>query len=542
MSTRVARTGGEWIVDALRAEGVRHVFGIPGVHNLAIYDALIRQSEITHVLARHEAGAAFMADGYARASGAPGVVVVTTGPGATNALTPLVESYAGSMPVVVVMSDVASPLVGRDIGALHEVPNQIDCFKPVTRWAEAVTEAAAVPATVHGAFDLLRTGRPGPVAISIPNDFLTARFDAEPGGGGHGRRPPCHVDAIGEAVRLLSKASRPLLIVGGGVIAAAAQAELARLARRLGAPVITTVMGRGAVSERDPLWHGVLPNSRATEAVIKTADVILAVGCRFAHRSTQGLLLNLSFEPSQTLIHLDLDPTVIGRLFKAQLPIVGDARDGLTRLLEGLGSGPARSVWDHRWRESLRPAASARYTREIAYLIETLRAALPDDAIVVNDQTGINYWMEWHFPVLMPRTFLYPVGSATLGYGVPAAIGAKIARPDRPVVAVVGDGGFMYSVNELATAVKYRLPVVFLVMNDDRYGAIKWLQQTIFDGRWGEADLTNPDFAALARAFGARGERVAGVDALGGALETALAADGPTVLELRMTVDPPWEI
>jgi thiamine pyrophosphate-dependent acetolactate synthase large subunit-like protein len=538
-----ARTGGEWIVDALRAEGVRHVFGIPGVHNLAIYDALIRQREITHVLARHEAGAAFMADGYARALGAPGVVVVTTGPGATNVLTPLVESYAGSMPVVVVMSDVASPLVGRDIGALHEVPNQIDCFRPVTRWAEAVTEAAAIPATVHGGFDLLRTGRPGPIAISIPNDFLTARFEAEArSGAGHGRRPPCHVEAISEAVRLLAGASRPLVIAGGGVIAAEAQAELAALARRLGAPVITTVMGRGAVSERDPLWHGVLPNSRATEAVITAADVILAVGCRFAHRSTQGLLLNLSFSPSQTLIHLDLDPTVIGRLFKAQLPIVGDAKDGLTRLVDGLGGGPARATWDQRWRETLRPAASARYSREVAHLIDTLRASLPDDAIVVNDQTGINYWMEWRFPVLMPRTFLYPVGSATLGYGVPAAIGAKIARPDRAVIAVVGDGGFMYSVNELATAVKYRLPVVFLVMNDDCYGAIKWLQQTIFDGRWGEADLTNPDFPALARAFGARGERVAGVDALRGAIETAVAADGPTVLELRMAVDPPWEI
>jgi len=536
------RTGGEWIVDALRSEGVRHVFGIPGVHNLAIYDALIRQSEITHVLARHEAGAAFMADGYARASGAPGVVVVTTGPGATNALTPLVESYAGSMPVLVIMSDVASPLVGRDIGALHEVVNQIECFKPVTRWAEAVTDATTIPAAVHGAFDLLRTGRPGPIAISVPNDFLTARFDAEPRGGGHGRRPPCHVDPIQEAARLLAAAGRPLLIAGGGVIAAEAETELTRLARRLGAPVITTVMGRGAISERDPLWHGVLPNSRATEAVIKTADVILAVGCRFAHRSTQGLLLNLSFEPSQTLIHLDLDPTVIGRLFKPQLPIVGDARDGLTRLLESLGPGAARTGWDHRWREGLRPAASARYTPEVAQLIETLRAALPDDAIVVNDQTGINYWMEWRFPVLRPRTFLYPVGSATLGYGVPAAIGAKIARPDRAVIAVVGDGGFMYSVNELATAVKYRLPVVFLVMNDDRYGAIKWLQQTIFEGRWGEADLTNPDFPALARAFGARGERVDGVDALGGALKTALAADGPTVLELRMTVDPPWEL
>src|SRR3989441_11547820 len=226
------RTGGEWVVEALRAEGVRHVFGIPGVHNLAIYDALLRQSEITHVLARHEAGAAFMADGYARASGAPGVVVVTTGPGATNALTPLVESYAGSVPVLVVMSDVASPLVGRDLGALHEVVNQIECFRPVTRWAEAVTEAAAIPTTVHGAFDLLRTGRPGPVAISIPHDFLNGEVDTEPPARGVGRRPPCHVNDIAEAARRLLAARRPLVVTGGGVVSAGAEAELLALARR----------------------------------------------------------------------------------------------------------------------------------------------------------------------------------------------------------------------------------------------------------------------------------------------------------------------
>jgi len=536
------RTGGEWVVEALRAEGVRHVFGIPGVHNLAIYDALLRQSEITHVLARHEAGAGFMADGYARASGRPGAGVVTTAPGATSALTPLVESYAGSMPIVLVMSDVASQLVGRDVGALHEVPNQIECFKPVTRWAEAVTEAGAIPAAVHAAFDLLRTGRPGPIAISIPNDFLSARFEAPQRSGGHGRRPPCHVDEIRKAARLLGGAARPLLIAGGGVIAAGAEARLTELARRLGAPVITTVMGRGAISERDPLWHGVLPNSRATEDVIKAADVVLAVGCRFAHRSTQGLLLNLAFAPSQTLIHLDLDPTVIGRLFKPQLAIVGDAADGLAALLQELGPGEARNGWEGGWREGLRTAASGRYTDTVARLIGSLRAALPDDAIVVNDQTGINYWMEWRFPIVRPRTFLYPVGSATLGYGVPAAIGAKIANPERPVVCVVGDGGFMYSVNELATAVKYRLPIVFLVMNDDRYGAIKWLQETMFAGRWGEADLANPDFPALAKAFGARGDRLPGLDDLEAAITRALAADGPTVLELRMTVDPPWEM
>jgi acetolactate synthase-1/2/3 large subunit len=253
-------------------------------------------------------------------------------------------------------------------------------------------------------------------------------------------------------------------------------------------------------------------------------------------------LLNLSFSAAQTLIHLDLDPTVLGRLFKPQLGIVGDARDGLTRMLESLGPGRPRDGWDHTWRTGLREAANARYTEATARLIETLRAALPDDAIVVCDQTGINYWMEWRFPVLLPRTFLYPVGSATLGYGVPAAIGAKIARPDRPVICVVGDGGFMYSVNELATAVKYRLPVVFLVMNDERYGAIKWLQQTLFEGRWGEADLANPDFPALARAFGARGERVPGVESLGAAIKGALAAGGPTVLELAMAIDPPWEL
>ncbi len=535
-------TGGEWVVQALAAEGVRHVFGIPGVHNLAIYDALLRQSAITHVLARHEAGAGFMADGYARASGQPGVVVVTTGPGATNTLTPLVEAYAGSMPVLVVMSDVASHLVGRDIGALHEVPNQIECFRPVTRWAEALTEAGAIPTALHGAFDLLRTGRPGPIALSIPNDFLTARVESAPRDGGHGRRPPCHVSDIHEAARLLRGASRPLIIAGGGVVAAGGEAELRALARRLDSPVLTTVMGRGAVSERDPLWHAVLPNRHASEAVIKAADVVLAVGCRFAHRSTQGLLLNLAFEPAQTLIHMDLDPTVIGALFKPQLPIVGDAKDGLAQLVAALGPARGASAWDHRWREGLRGAASPRYTKEIAGLVEVLRRALPDEALVVNDQTGINYWMEWRFPVLEPRTFLYPVGSATLGYGVPAAIGAKIAHPERPVVCVVGDGGFMYSVNELATAVKYRLPIVFLVMNDDRYGAIKWLQETLFEGRWGEADLANPDFPALARAFGARGERVPGVDALPAAIGKALAADGPTVLELRMTIDPPWEL
>jgi len=534
----VLPTGGDLVVEALRREGVRHVFGIPGLHNLTIYDALLRQGEIHHVLARHEAGAAFMADGYARASGEPGVVLVTTGPGATNALTPLVEAYAGSVPVVLIASDIASDLVGRDLGALHEVPNQIDCFRPVARWAEAVTETRAIPGAIAGAFDLLRTGRPGPMVLSIPWDLLSARVDAPRPTGGHGARPPCHIVDIQEAVDLLARATRPLLVAGGGVIAAGAERELRALAQRLGAPVIATVAGRGAMDEREALFHGVLPDRRACAEPLRTADVILAVGTKFGHRSLEKLAVTL--EPTQALIHLDLDPTVIGRVFKTRVAIVGDARDGLARLLAGLGDGAPVTGWDRAWLAGLAADAGPRYTPAIAALIAALRAALPDDAIVVNDQTGLTYWMEWRFPVLRPRTFLYPTGSATLGYAVPAAIGAKVARPDRAVVAVAGDGGFMYSVNELATAVKYRLPIVFVVVNDERFGAIRWLQEQLF-GRAGEADLTNPDFPALARAFGCRGERIEAAT-LGDALQRALAADGPTVLEVPVAIDPPWEV
>jgi len=533
-------TGGEWVVRMLAREGIRHVFGIPGVHNLPIYDALLQQSAITHVLARHEQGAAFMADGYARASGTPGVVVVTSGPAATNTITPLSESYSGSIPVFVIMSDIASGLVGRDLGALHEVPNQIDCFRPVTRWAETLDDTAAIATSLSAAFELTRSGRPGPIALSIPNDLLYARAEATPPPPGAARRPPCHVADVDAAARRLAAATRPLIISGGGVVAAGAERELLALARRLGAPVVTTVSGRGALDERDALWHSVLPDRRATGPVLQAADVVLAVGTKLGHRSLEKLGVTLA--PGQTLVHLDLDPAVIGRAFKTEVAVVGDARDGLARLLEVLATGAPAAGWDRAWLAGLQKDAGPRFTPDVAAVIAMLRRALPDDAIVVNDQTGLTYWMEHRFPVYAPRTFLYPTGSAVLGYAVPAAIGAKLARPDRPVIAVAGDGGFMFSVAELATAVKYRLPIVFLVVNDDRYGAIKYLQQRMYAGRWGEADLRNPDFPALAHAFGARGERLPDIEALPAAISRGLAADGPTLLELRMAIEPPWEM
>jgi thiamine pyrophosphate-dependent acetolactate synthase large subunit-like protein len=534
------RTGGEWVVEVLRAEGVRHVFGLPGVHNLAIYDALIRQHDVAHILSRHEQGSGFMADGYARASGRPGVVVVTTGPGATNVLTPLVEAFASSQPILVLMSDIPAALIGKGLGALHEVPNQIDCFKPVSRWAETISEGRDIPAAVEHAFHLFRTARPGPISLSLPTDLLVGKSEGRRESF-HAGRPACDARLIEDAARRLRAAKRPLIVAGGGVIAAGASGELAALAHRLGAPVITSVMGRGAIPETDPLWLGVLPNYRSTQAALESADVILAVGCRFAHRSTKGLLLKLDFKPEQALIHIDIDPLVIGLMHEPAVSIVGDARDGLRGLMDSLGKGKPAAEWDPAWIRVQREIRWPRYTEPTDRLIQILRQALEPSAIVVNDQTGLNYWMEWHFPVLEPRTFLYPIGSATLGYGVPAAIGAKVAQPDRQVLAVLGDGGFMFSVNELATAVKYRLGIVFLVLNDQRYGAIKYLQEGIF-GKYGEVDLANPDFPALARAFGAEGGRVDSIDELPKALERALGHRGPTLLELPIAVEPPWEL
>ena len=541
MSDVTRRTGGEWVVAALEAEGVRHVFGIPGVHNLAIYDALLRQERISHILARHEQGAGFMADGYARASGRPGVVVVTTGPGATNALTPLVEAQAGSQPVLLVMSDIPAALIGQDVGALHEVPNQIECFRPVCRWADALRGGAEIPGAVQGAFHLFRTGRPGPVALSIPTDVLNAPVAARLTPAGAGLRPPCDVGLIEEAARYLARAERPLLVAGGGAIAADATEELQALARRLRAPVLTSVMGRGAIAETDPLWQGVLPNRRATQDALEAADVVLSVGCRFSHRSTKGLLLNLSFRPDQALIQIDLDPRTIGRMHVPALGIVGDARDGLAGILAALPAAAPAARWDWAALRRARDARHPRYTTVIDGLLRALREAVPADGIFVGDQTCLNYWMEWHLPVLAPRTFLYPIGSATLGYGVPAAIGAKVAQPDRPVVVVVGDGGLLFTGAELATAAKYHLPVVFVVMNDQDYGAIRYLQTRLY-GRTGEHALAGPDVLALARAFGVEAYRAPDNAALRSTLDKALALGGPALIEVPVTVEPPWEL
>lgn len=533
-------SGGEAVIQALRAEGVETVFGIPGLHNLALYDAMLRFGTPRHILARHEQGAAFMADGYARASGRVGVCLATTGPGASNTLTAVAESYASGIPTLVIMSDIPSPLLGLKMGALHEIPDQIRLFEPVTAWGETIREVSAIPHAIHRAFEWLRTRRPRPIALSIPTDLLAERAECLIQQGKPGVRPPADPNLIAQAADLLRRAQRPAVLVGGGVIASEASVEVQAVCERLQAPVITTIMGRGAIPDTSPLVIAVLPNKENSLPVLHSADVILAVGTRFAYRATQSRPVPLQFSPEQTLIHVDLDPAEVGKMYQPTLGIVGDAKQVLQGLLEALEGVAPAAGWDWAWLHSWRGKPLSPYGQRLQRALEDLRGVLPDDAIVVGDQAAINYWMAWYFPVLKPRTFLYPVGTGTLGYGLPAAIGAKVARPDTPVVAVVGDGGFLFTCQELATVVKYRLDLPILLFNDNSFGAIKWLQERFFQ-RTGEVELTNPDFQAFGFSFGVPTVRVGGLDEIPEAVVKALSTRGPTLIEVPMAIDPPWQ-
>ena len=539
MTGTATRTGGEWVVAALGAEGVRHVFGIPGVHNLAIYDALLRQDRITHVLARHEQGAGFMADGYARSSGRPGVIVVTTGPGATNALTPLVEAHAGSQPVLLVMSDVPSALVGQDLGALHEVPNQIECFRPVSRWADALRGGAEIPARSRAPSTSSGPAGPGPVALSIPTDLLSAPVAARLTPAGEGRRPPCDVGLIEEAARYLARAERPILVAGGGADRGGGDREFLALARRLRAPVVTSVMGRGSIPETDPLWLGVLPNRRATQEALEAADVILAVGCRFSHRSTKGLLLNLEFRPDQALIQIDLDPRTIGRMHVPALGIVGDARDGLAGLLGAMPAEAPVSAWDwtalHRARDAREPSLhgddrtgcsgpSARRCRRMESWWAIRRAS------TIGWSGTSRSWRPGRSSTRSARRRSATASRPRSGRRSRARPRGRRRRRRR---------GTLFTAAELATAAKYRLPVVYVVMNDQDYGAIRYLQTQLY-GRTGEHALAGPDVLALARAFGVEAYQAASPEALRPALDEALALSGPALIEVPLAIEPPW--
>jgi acetolactate synthase-1/2/3 large subunit len=537
------RTGGDAVVETLAAHGIRHVFGIPGVHNLAIYDALLQAAHLSrppaHIPVRHEQSAVYAADGYARATGRPGVALVTSGPGALNALAALNEAACSDVPVLLVASQIHSSLLGAGRGALHEMKDQAGALRAVIDHVSTVAGAGEIPARLGDAFRWMSRGYRRPAAVEIPNDLLAgpcaAKILPEPA------EPPLQPSAraIEAALGALRESRYPAILAGGGVAHAEAAGALELLASRLGAPVITTSASKGIVPSRHPLHAGVLAAGGMVEQILSNADLLIAIGTRISHRD----LRRMRAKPPDAMIHVDPDPGAFNRTWIASQTIESDAGEFLRALLEGLGPEPQRDPRPaiDRLRELRRLQHDRNRAREplaIEFMI-ALAGALGEEGILAADQTVLGYWAELYYPCEKPRTFLYPAGSGVLGYALPAALGARVALPDRRVAVVIGDGGFHFTGAEFGALVQCRLGIPVIVFNDNQYGVIRYLQAQTYH-RSGEVDLTNPDFPELARAYGGEGARVSEAAALRAAMEDAFARDVPTLIEVPCSLVPPW--
>lgn len=549
MKSKQRFNGAQAILATLRAFNVDTIFGIPGVHNLPLYDAMRQESGLRHVLARHEQGAGFMADGYARISGRPGVVSTITGPGALNAATPLADAYADSLPLLVISTSLSRASKGQFRGELHGTKNQFGAMEALAGWARAVASVEEIPSALQDAFRIMRSGRPRGAYLEVPLDVLEAEAEVEIPVPGCDEPVLPDQEAIQAAAHLLSQARRPLIVAGAGVTFAGANAQLARLAERIQAPVLLGGKSHDVLPGDHPLViaaRGYAP--RELQPLVESADVALVVGSKLgAQRTGVTVLEGGKLKTVRTrdgalplpaqLIHIDIDPAEIGHTYPASIGIAADARLALEALLEALNSAEplAASRIDEvaQIKEALR-ARTRRAYGEAVSLLDGIREALPRDGITVADMTMLGYASAQYLPVYEPRTFIHPSELCSIGCGLPLALGAQIAAPGRAVVALCGDGGFLLNTGELATAVQEKLPVVIVIFNDGTYTAVKGDQQRRFGGRYIATDLLAPDYAALARAFHARGIRAEDPAALRDAISTAIEADGPTVIEVPL--------
>ncbi len=535
-------SGAQALIQSLAREGVEVVFGLPGVQIMEIYDALYERPGIRLITVRHEQSAGYMADGYARTTGRVGVALVVPGPGALNAAAAVGTAYATSSPVMLISGQVDSAMLGQNRGALHEVDDQLDVFKPITKWNARTTKAEEIPSLVHMGMQQVVDGRPRPVEIEVPFDILPGSYDIELLEREGAIRQSPDPARVKEAVELLAKAERPLIWAGGGCREADITNELAQLAEALNAPVITTPEGKGSIPENDPMSVGTFYYGHgAAYYTLPQADVILAIGSRM----NMNPRTPWSLRPDQVIIRIDADPAELGRNVESRVGMVADARLAVNDILAEWGGATGASQWESEELEVIRQKA-AEDTRALAPLqveiIETIRAELDDDAIMVAGTTEVAYWGHLAFPVLAPRSYLTSSYFATLGYAFPTALGAKVGNPNRQVVATIGDGGFMYASSELSTAVQEGINLVTLVFNNGMLGASRADQMNRYQGRAIGTELLNPDFAQLAEVYGALGIKLPDRRELGPALHDALRAGRPAVIEVPMpNLRPPFQ-
>jgi acetolactate synthase-1/2/3 large subunit len=527
------RSGADVVAEALAALRVRHAFCIVSIHNMPILDAIRRRGVTELIDVRHEQAGAHAADGYARATGELGVMIASTGPGTTNTVTGLYEAAYASSPVLLITGQAETGFYGRGLGYVHEAEQQLPMLRTVTRAVESPRRAADVAPALARLVHAIRSGRAQPGAIEIPIDVQyadagTARFEAPTI-----VRTTADETILATARDALAQSRRRVILAGGGAIAAGAQDALRVLAERLDAPVITTVNGRGVLPEDEPRCIGNLYQSRGIASVIAEADLTLAVGTRFQAGVDGG---NQRLVPPGRLVHIDVDPAVIGRAHRADIAVVGDARLVLEALLEGFAAAPNDGQFNaaiYETRDGVRDALRNRLGSDYRAILDSLTGRLDASVNVVRDTTVPAYnFGNQLLPIRAPRTSMSPT-SAAIGPGLPMAIGAAVGSGRRTVV-IHGDGGFMFHATELATAAQYQVPVVVCVFNDGGYGVLRGLQHNRFEGRVQETDLGVVDFVAMGEAMGVPGFRVKTAAAFDAALATALAMPGPYLLDIDM--------
>jgi len=529
--------GGRALMDSVLQHGVDTIFGIPGGQTYELFDALYaQQDKIKLITTRSEQGAAYMAFGYARSTGKVGVYTVVPGPGALNSAAALSTAYAGNAPVLCLTGQIPSTAIGKGIGFLHDIPDQLGVLQRLTKWAARIDHPAHAPAAVREAFRQLTTGRRRPVSLEMALDIMSQESEVGMLAPVQ-EQEPIVVDAgqIERAADLLAGAKKPMILLGGGAVDAAG--EIRRLAEMLQAPVVSHRSGRGILSDRHYLSHSFPAGHRLWPEV----DVAIAIGTRFKYQR-----MHWGTDVRLKTIHIDIDPTEISRVAQPTVGIIGDAARSTASLISALVSRklpdrPSRNeelealksaIWQE-FEENVQPQMS---------ILNAIRDELPEDGILVDEITQVGYASWYGFPVYAPRTLITSGYAGNLGYGLPTAIGVKVANPDRKVISISGDGGFMFHCGELATAVKYRLNLVCIVFSDSAYTNVARAQTARYGGRVIGTDLVNPDFAAMATAFGATGYTAATPEQLAEKIRLGFEQEGPVVIEMPLAeTDFPWK-
>jgi len=530
--------GAEIIIEALREEQVEYVFGYPGGAVLHIYDAIYKQKDIVHVLSRHEQGAIHEADGYARASGKVGVAIVTSGPGLTNAVTGIATAHADSIPLVVFSGQVPSALIGND--AFQEV-DAVGITRPCVKHSFLVKDVNDLAPTIKKAFHIARSGRPGPVLIDVPKDITGTftTFSYPEGIEMRSYQPTVegHVGQIKRALKSLKKAERPMLYFGGGVILDNAAEHLTEVARRLNLPVTATLMGLGGYPGNDPQFLGMLGMHGTYEANLAThhCDVLFAVGARFDDRVTGDLK---KFCPQAEIIHVDIDPSSIAKNVVVHIPIVGSVRAVLREMLRQMGDEKADKAQTAAWWQQIeqwRAVNSLHYAKsedriKPQQVIETLYKLTGGNAVIASDVGQHQMWVAQYFPFHEPRRWINSGGLGTMGFGYPAAIGAKVARPNEDVFCITGDGSIQMMIQEMTTALQYHIPVKILCLNNGYLGMVRQWQEFFYDKRYSMSYMESlPDFVKLAEAYGHSGVRIEKPQELENKLREVIAMKDKTV-------------